>query len=253
MIKMEIIGNIGVLTLARPWVHNALNFQMFKELKYYLEKWREDQDVKVIVLTGEGESFCSGGDLEEFSQLSKGEIADCFKQIKDILLALHQYPKPTVAALNGTAVGGGCELASACDFRLAHPAVQLGFVQIRLGITTGWGGANYLFKLLSRQKALELLLSGERISSIEAYKLGLIDKIFPTEDFLRHVLAWCRRFACQPLDAILLYKQTAQQADDPRFTLSQKITLEVERCLKVWGGPVHQQSMRHFLQKNKKK
>ncbi|MDQ0339203.1 enoyl-CoA hydratase/carnithine racemase [Caldalkalibacillus uzonensis] len=253
MIKKDVIEHMGVLTLARPWVHNAVNRQMIKELGQHLQAWRDDREIKMVILTGEGNSFCSGGDIEEFNTLSKAELSACFQQMKEVLLALHYFPKPTVAALNGTAVGGGCELASACDFRLAHPAVQLGFVQIRLGITTGWGGANYLFKLLPRQKALDMLLSGERMSGTEAHKLGFVDKIFPTDHFFEHVLTWCRRFARQPLDALLLYKQTAQQAEDPRFSFSEKVTAEVERCIQVWAGPVHQQSMIHFLQKIKKK
>jgi enoyl-CoA hydratase len=254
MIKSEIIDAIGVLTLSRPKVHNAINRNMMNQIEKVLTEWQEDQRVKLVVVTGEGEStFCSGGDIEEFHGLDGEATAHMLHHMKEVLLLLQTFPKPTVAALNGTAVGGGCEIATACDIRMAHPNVKVGFIQINLGITTGWGGATRLFKILPQSKALKLLLTGEKITAQEAFNLGFIDEILPTHDFMDHVLEWCNRITRHPLPALEAYKKTALDQYKLSITIEEKLDREVNRSAEVWGSPEHEKAVSAFLNRSKPK
>jgi enoyl-CoA hydratase len=254
MIKTEVIDAIGVLTLSRPKVHNAINRSMMTQIEEVLTAWKEDQQVKILVVTGEGErTFCSGGDIEEFHGLDGEATVHMLHHMKEVLFLLQTFPKPTVAALNGTAVGGGCEIATACDLRMAHPEVKVGFIQINLGITTGWGGATRLFEILPYSKALKLLLTGEKVSAQEDFSLGFIDEVLPTHDFMDHVLKWCKRITCHPLPALEAYKKTALDQNDHSITLKGKLDREVNRSAEVWGSPKHKKAVSSFLNRSNHK
>lgn len=254
MIKAEIIDSIGILTLTRPEVHNAINREMMEQMKELLHQWEENHGIKILLITGAGDrSFCSGGDIEEFHQLDEEDIKGMLHKMKDVLYQLQSFPKPTVAAINGTAVGGGCEIATACDFRLAHSDLSLGFIQIRLGITTGWGGASRLFTILPRSKAFKLLLTGDKIRAEEAFKLGFVDELLPKEGFLDHVIAWSKNITRHSYPALSAYKQTAIDADESSLTIEEKLTREVDRSSMVWGSLEHKQAVDAFLSGTKKR
>lgn len=253
MIKAEIIDSIGVLTLARPEVHNAINRKMMEQMKELLQQWKENQEIKLLLITGAGEeSFCSGGDIEEFHQLNDNEISGMLHKMKDVLYQLQAFPKPTIAAINGTAVGGGCEIATACDMRLAHSDVRLGFIQIRLGITTGWGGATRLLDIIPRAKALKLLLTGEKIEAKAALELGFINELLPKRDFLKHTFSWAKKITRHSLPALEAYKQTALDGNDHSLSIEEKLTREVDRSAEVWGSTEHEQAVETFLNRTKK-
>ena len=138
-----------------------------------------DDEVKLLVLTGAGsEAFCSGGDLREFQDLHTEEEAFAMlSKMGEILYKLAVFPKPTIALINGSAFGGGCEIATACDFRLAKSGIKLGFVQGTLGITTGWGGASLLLEKNTRAKSVKLLLDAKIHKAEEAKEFGFVDEI----------------------------------------------------------------------------
>lgn len=250
MIKYERIGNIGVLTLSRPWVRNAINTDMMNQLNHYITVIENDKNVKCVVLTGEGDTFCSGGDIEEFHQMNKDATTAMLHKMKDVLYRLQTLRKPTVAALNGTAVGGGCEIATACDFRVAHPHLKIGFIQINLAITTGWGGATRLFTIIPRSKALQLLLSGEKLESYEAHKLGFIDSIFPEQDFINHVLEWCQQFTKHSVEAIMSYKETITAFEHDKVDMKTLLSQEVYRSARLWKTEAHEEAVNRFLLRN---
>lgn len=253
MIKAEIIDSIGVLTLARPEVHNAINREMMEQMKELLHQWKENQEIKLLLITGAGEnSFCSGGDIEEFHQLDEEEIGGMLHKMKEVLYQLQTFSKPTIAAINGTAIGGGCEIATACDMRLAHSDLSLGFIQIRLGITTGWGGATRLLQILPRSKAFKLLLTGEKIEAKNAFELGFIDELLPKNDFLNHAIGWSKKITRHSLPSLMAYKQTALDGDDSLLSIEDKLTREVERSAEVWGSTEHEQAVEAFLNRAKK-
>lgn len=252
MIKAEIKASIGMIILARPWADNALNGDMVKRLQKVLREWKAEPSLKVVLITGEGDSFSAGADSEEMHGLKKDARTDYVRQATDVLYELQTFPKPTVAALNGPAVAGGCELCLACDFRFAHEKVSLGLNHIHAGLTTGWGGTVRLLRLLPRSKALDLIFTGKQIDALTAHRWGLVDKMFPHEQFIRHVLAWCKQITLHSADALCAYKQTVLEHDDAVLDEEERINREVNRFLALWDTAAHQASLSPALKRGKK-
>ena len=251
MIKVEkdIRGIMKVL-INRPEKRNAVNFQLMDELKSILSKAAHDDEVKLLVLTGAGsEAFCSGGDLSEFQDLHTEEEAfTMLSKMGEILYTLAVFPKPTFALINGSAVGGGCEIATACDFRLAKSGAKLGFVQGTLGITTGWGGASLLLEKIPEQKALKLLLDAKIHKAEEAKEFGFVDEIVGegldgwekfAEDFLRHETG-----------VLMAYKRLLVHKWE-YSGLRGRMDAEIRECSKLWASDEHHDAVGRFLNKKK--
>lgn len=234
----------------RPEKRNAVNYQFMNELESILSEAAHDDEIKLLVLTGVGsEAFCSGGDLSEFQDLhTEAEAFTMLSKMGEILYKLAVFPKPTLALINGSAVGGGCEIATACDFRLAKSGVKLGFVQGTLGITTGWGGASLLLEKIPEQKALKLLLDAKVHKAEEAKEFGFVDEIVGVgmdgwesfaEDFLRHetgVLMAYKR--------LLVHKWQGSG-------LKGRMDAEIRECSKLWASDEHHAAVDRFLNKKK--
>ncbi|WP_025028048.1 enoyl-CoA hydratase/isomerase family protein [Caldalkalibacillus mannanilyticus] len=254
MLHKEIINSIGVIKLVRPEVHNAINIDVMKQLKESIASFKENPEVKMLLVTGSGNKyFCSGGDIEEFHSLDMDSTENMLHYMKEVLFDLQTFPKPTVAVLNGSALGGGCEVVTACDFRIAHPQVELGFIQIKLGITTGWGGATRLFDKLPASKAFKWLLSGEKIQSDEAFQWGFIDQLFPQAELFEKSLEWCQSITQHSLPALMSYKHTLLDQKDLSLSMKEKLTREVGRSVEIWGSPEHQKVVERFLATKKSK
>ncbi|MGG3496054.1 enoyl-CoA hydratase/isomerase family protein [Peribacillus simplex] len=251
MIKIEkdIRGIMKVL-INRPEKRNAVNYQLMDELKSILSEAAHDDEVKLLVLTGAGsEAFCSGGDLSEFQDLHTEEEAfTMLSKMGEILYTLAVFPKPTFALINGSAVGGGCEIATACDFRLAKSGVKLGFVQGTLGITTGWGGASLLLEKIPEQKALKLLLDAKIHKAEEAKEFGFVDEIVGegldgwekfAEDFLRHETG-----------VLMAYKRLLVHKWE-YSGLRGRMDAEIRECSKLWASDEHHAAVDRFLNKKK--
>src|SRR5690606_8349968 len=179
-LRLERYRGVGLIRFHRPEVRNAVNLRMMDELETVLREWRQDDAVRTVLLAGDRHAFVSGGDLSELHRLTREEeIYPVMARMGRLLLELQDLGKPTIAAVEGAAVGGGCEIAVSCDFRLASDRARFGFVQVRLGITSGWGGGTRLLSLLKRSDALYLLLTGEVIDSETALRIGLVDRVFP--------------------------------------------------------------------------
>ncbi|MGG4265331.1 enoyl-CoA hydratase/isomerase family protein [Peribacillus simplex] len=251
MIKVEkdIRGFMKVL-INRPEKRNAVNYQLMDELKSILSEAARDDEVKLLVLTGAGtEAFCSGGDLSEFQDLHTEEEAFAMlSKMGEILYTLAVFPKPTFALINGSAVGGGCEIATACDFRLAKSGVKLGFIQGTLGITTGWGGASLLLEKIPEQKALKLLLDAKIHKAEEAKGFGFVDEIVGegldgwekfAEDFLRHETG-----------VLMAYKKLLVHKWEDSG-LRGRMDAEIRECSKLWASDEHHAAVDRFLNKKK--
>jgi 3-hydroxypropionyl-coenzyme A dehydratase len=255
MFKMQTLliskqDGIGWIRFHRPEVRNAVNIKMMEEMENVIGKWANDEEIGVIVLSGDERAFVSGGDVEEFHQLTCREIYPVMKRMGEILERIYQLDAITIAAVEGVAVGGGCEIVASCDFCLASDQAQFGMIQVTLGITTGWGGASRLFRKVGTSRGLELLLTGERISSEKALESGLVDRILPHERFREEVAAFAKRLAGVPAKVRKTYKQIARQVEKG-VPSSALFSLEAKSCSECWGTEEHRRAVESFLNRTR--
>ena len=175
---------IVIVTLNRPKALNALNTQTLLELQdFFTQEAPKIENLKGIILTGAGEkSFVAGADISEFLKLEAGSGQGFAQRGHDIFFAIERFPKPVIAAVNGYALGGGCELAMACHLRIAGEKARFGQPEVNLGIIPGYGGTQRLIQLIGRGKALELMMTGDMVGAEEAHRLGLANHIVGAGD-----------------------------------------------------------------------
>jgi enoyl-CoA hydratase/carnithine racemase len=183
-------GQVVVLTLNRPDVMNSFNFALLRALKERMEALQFDPEARVIIIRGAGEkAFCAGADLKERASLSETQVKEFIYTIRGLFTYIESHNKPVIAAVNGIALGGGTELALACDIRIASSNASMGLTETRLAIIPGAGGTQRLPRLVGRGKAKELIFTGRRVDAQEALQIGLVNKICPPEALLDECLA----------------------------------------------------------------
>jgi enoyl-CoA hydratase len=181
-VRAENREGILFVTIDRPKVLNALNAQTVAEIGRVFDEAREDEAVKAVILTGAGEkAFVAGADINELATMNPITGKAIAEKGQRIFTAIERFPKPVIAAINGFALGGGCELALACHIRIASEKAQMGLPEVTLGIIPGYGGTQRMARLLGKGKALELILSGDRIGAAEAERIGLVNRVVPAE------------------------------------------------------------------------
>ncbi len=185
---------LALLTIHRPEKRNALNRQLISELGEAFRAAADDASIKALILTGEGEkAFVAGADIAEIARTNAIEAEQTSRRGQEIFRMLETMRKPSVAAINGFALGGGLELAMCCTIRIASPNAKLGQPEVKLGIVPGYGGTQRLPRLIGRGRALELLLSGEPIDASEAHRIGLVNAIAPQEELIATAKQWARK------------------------------------------------------------
>ncbi len=237
-----------LFTITRPEKRNAINYDVLEGLEIVIEQMK-DPKYKALMITGEGEkAFCSGGDLSVFHTLKTEEQAyGMLSKASKILVKLLMLSKPTIALINGTAMGGGCELATACDFRLAKAGVKAGFVQGTQAITTGWGGGTMLFEKISASSAMKLLMEAKMMEVEKLEELGYIDAIFEGDlienslEYLKNILA-IEAGVLEAYKTMLVRKWT--QSD-----LAARIEAEVRTNSRLWESEAHHSVVNKFLAK----
>jgi enoyl-CoA hydratase len=178
-------GAVTIVTINRPKVLNALNTQTIGELDRAMRELRDDDGVRAIVLTGAGEkAFVAGADINELAVLTPAEGQRHGRRGQAVFDLIEQLGKPVIAAINGFALGGGCELAMACTLRVAADTARLGQPEINLGIIPGYAGSQRLPRLVGKGRALELLLTGDMVTATRAYEIGLVNRVVPAADLL---------------------------------------------------------------------
>ena len=249
---MQVDGPLLRVTIDRPEKRNALSRPVLEELRGVFEMHAKDEGLKAAVLRGAGDkSFAAGGDLRDLNALrTREEATEMAERAKATLDAIRRFPVPVVAALNGDALGGGAELALACDFRVAASHSRIGFLQGLLHITTAWGGGVDLFRKLGHSQALWLLCTGALLDAEAAHAADLIERVAGAdeslEDALDDFLAPVLRMAPQVLRA---FKALALEiaARSPRAPLDAR---ETELFSEVWVHPDHWEAAERFLAKD---
>jgi enoyl-CoA hydratase/carnithine racemase len=185
VLKVEEKDRIITLTLNRPEIMNSLNFTLLRALRDQIDALRFRTDIRVAVITGAGDkAFCAGADLKERASLSPVQVKEFIYTIRNLFTSIEQLNKPVIAAVNGIALGGGTELALACDIRIAAAAASMGLTETRLAIIPGAGGTQRLPRLVGRGKAKELIFTGRRVDAREALDIGLVNKVCEKENLL---------------------------------------------------------------------
>jgi len=184
-LKLEVSDGVALLTINRPDKLNALNAQTVAELSQAVEHLATNGDVRGVILTGAGEkAFVAGADIAELSRQTPVESKQLAQRGQRLLDRLEQLGKPVIAAVNGFALGGGCELAMACHVRIAAEHARFGTPEVKLGLMCGYGGTQRLPRLVGKGRALEMLLTGEMVDAAEAYRLGLVNHVVPKDKLL---------------------------------------------------------------------
>ena len=193
-IKTENRDGILVVTIDRPKVLNALNAQTMEEIDSVFKSARKDDAVKAVIVTGSGEkAFVAGADITELAQKTPITGKETSERGQEILSGIERFPKPVIAAINGFALGGGCELALACHIRIASDRAQIGLPEVTLGIIPGYGGTQRMARLLGKGKALELICTGDRIGAEEAERIGLVNKVVPADQLMSEAETMARK------------------------------------------------------------
>lgn len=176
-------NDIGILTINRPKVLNALNWDTLGELRVFLEEVLPKEDLKALIITGAGDkAFVAGADIAQMNEMKERDFQDYVDYAHRVYELIENEPCPSIAAINGYALGGGCELALACDIRIASEKARLGFPEVKLGIFPGWGGTQRITRILGLGKTKELVFTGEMINAEEALRIGLVERVVPQEE-----------------------------------------------------------------------
>lgn len=242
---------IGTITLNRPEAMNALGGGMRQEILATLEVAVADPEVKVIVLTGMGKTFCAGGDIKEFVSATHHADTDLMadkRPTRDkVVLLIQSTGKPVIASVNGIAAGGGCNLALACDMRIASDQARFGETFVHRGLLPDWGGMWHLPRLVGYAKAAEMIFSGEIIDAQEALRIGLVNRIVPHEELPQATKEFARKFMKSAPIPVALAKKALQNY--ARVELEQALDFERLAQAVCWNTEDREEGMKSFVEK----
>ena len=249
-LKYSLDGGVATVTLNRPDVYNALNDEITFELQDALKVISKDEQVRVMVLTGEGKAFCSGQDLKSSaSQKNRSFLDSLHKRYNPIIRAMRSLPKPIVCRLNGVAAGAGCSFALACDIIVAAEEATLIEVFVNIGLVPDSGSSYFLPRLIGNAKAFELCAMGNKVKAADAAQIGLINKVVPMELLDKTVAEYTTYFAGAPTKAIGLIKKMLQKSANS--TLDEMLDYEAY-CQEIAGGTDdHKEGVKAFSEKRK--
>nr|WP_206529391.1 enoyl-CoA hydratase [Brevibacillus sp. SYP-B805] len=189
-------GLVGVLTIERPEVYNCLNLETLFAMRQLIADIALDKEVRVLIVTGAGDkAFCSGADLKERRTMTEQQVQRYIRTIRDTFTELERLPKPVIAAINGLALGGGTELALACDLRVMSDTAEMGLTETALGIIPGAGGTQRLPRLVGKGVAKELIFTARRVPAAEALRIGLVNRVVPDDQVMAAAFELANRMA----------------------------------------------------------
>jgi enoyl-CoA hydratase/carnithine racemase len=248
-IETEVRNGVATITLNRPDKLNAFTGTMREDLLEALRACERDESVRVVVLTGAGRAFCAGGDVEYMSGLQKSGDVASFRRLldagRDVILQIATMPRPVIAAINGVAAGAGCNLALACDYRIAAETAKLSESFVKIGLHPDWGGTWLLPRLVGRSRALEILMTGRMVDANEALAIGMIDRV--AANLMEETQTLAATIAAAPPLAIAGIRRALDASD--RNDLRAQIELESEHQLRCFQSDDAAEGMAAFFEK----
>lgn len=226
-IIIETQGNVGIITLNRPDVSNAVNLEMLNDIAYQVQTWEYDEQIKVIIIKGNDNVFAAGIDVQELNnEVSQQSFA--LKTWQDEFAKIANCAKPMIAAVSGYSLGIGCDLALSADIVLATDSAQFGYPETSIGMIPAFGGCSRLVHTIGKAKTMETILTGKAISAQEAELSGLISRIVPLADIESEAMRIANRIASLPFQAIVQAKETIKQTEN--MSLRNGMELESKSC-----------------------
>ncbi|MEE9539243.1 MAG: enoyl-CoA hydratase-related protein [candidate division NC10 bacterium] len=247
-LKHEVADGVALITLNRPKALNAINRMMVQELTQVLNQAEEDQNVRILILTGaEEKAFAAGADITEFQHLSPIEALHSSQAFQAAFNRIERLKKPVIAAVNGFCLGAGCELALACDMIYASDRARFGQPEINLGFIPGGGGTQRLARLIGRPRAKELIYTGEMIDAQEAYRIGFVNKVFPAAELIPAVKKLAQQVTSKGAVAIELAKKVIDEGYEGDLTSA--LALEAKGFALCFGTEDKTEGVNAFLEK----
>lgn len=246
-IKYDVSDGVGVITFNRPDVLNALSPEVVQEFNSAVGRVQADDGVRVLVLTGAGRAFVAGADINVLEALDPLGAKQFAQAGQWALFALEAMDIPVIACVNGFALGGGCEIAMACDFIYAGEIAKFGQPEINLGLIPGFGGTQRLCRLVGRARAKELCMTGRMLSAAEAFEMGLVARVFPDETLWDDTMAEAKKIAQKGAVSLRAVKHVIDNGFD--VDLRNGCALEVEAFSVCFASEDHKEGTRAFLEK----
>lgn len=239
---------LAIITIDRPKALNALNYETLQELLACCRQLAEDRDVRAVIVTGGGEkAFVAGADISYMQELDALAASEFARLGHQVMAALENLPQPVIAAVNGFALGGGCELALSCDMRIAAENAKFGQPEVNLGVIPGFGGTQRLPRLIGKGMAAELLYTGDMIGAAEALRIGLVNRVVPADQLLDVCRGIAAKIAAKGPIAIRLCKQTVN--DGLEMDLARANRYETIQFGQCFASSDQKEGMRAFLEK----
>ncbi len=249
ILKVTISDGVALVTIARPEAMNALNSAFFREFNHFLDEAGKTSSIKVIVITGEGKSFVAGADIAELANFNYDKACGFSRLGKITFNRLGKLEIPVIAAVNGFALGGGCELALACDFRIASHEAKFGQPEVNLGLIPGYDGTQRLSRLAGLGNALFAILTGEMINAEEALAMGIVQKIVEPAQLMEYTMKIAKKMAANGSNAVIKGKEVIRRGYEK--TMLDGSRLESEAFSKLFDYPSSKEGMMAFLEKRK--
>lgn len=249
-LSLDLKEDIALLKVNRPKVLNALNRATLLELQEALRELQGKDDLKALIITGEGEkAFVAGADIAEMANMDPKEAFEFSRLGHETFRMLEEFPTPTIAAVNGYALGGGLELALACDIILASEKAKLGLPEVTLGICPGFAGTQRLPRLIGKARAKELIFTGQMIDAQKAYELGIVNRVCPADKLLEEALELARKIAANGPLAVRTAKRLVNYGLEG--SLPQGEAMEREAWANLFATQDQKEGMRAFLEKRR--
>lgn len=249
-LEFKLENNIGVLTLSRPQAMNALNAQVLKDLKAFIDQIQNHTDLRCLIVTGSGEkAFVAGADIKEMQSRDSQSGAAMAREGQSVFQALEDLRAPTIAAVNGFALGGGLELALSCDFIIASKTAKLGLPEVSLGLIPGYGGTQRLSRVVGKNTARLMTLTGDIYSAEQCEKWGLVALLCEPQDLIATALKIAQKISERSPKALQLAKQAISRGADS--TLSNGMTIEADLFQAAFSSNDKVEGVAAFVEKRK--